>query len=110
MAHGTTDDVYANTGCRGGADGSVLNGMDYDSFTAIAQREANVDREAAERAIEATLLTRAERLTPAADRKLAAPLPPEVFGWLHTTTDPEHLDVDEFPPPGGRAGGNAGRA
>src|SRR2546423_12113163 len=70
--------------------------MDYDGFLSIVRRWTDADRDAAERAVRATLQTLAEPCSPAIARAVAAQLPPELLGWLHTTTDPERIDVDEF--------------
>lgn len=70
--------------------------MTYGELVAMVERRAHVDRREAERAIEATMRTLAERLSPDEARQLAAELPPELLGWLHTETPPARFDVDEF--------------
>jgi uncharacterized protein (DUF2267 family) len=70
--------------------------MTYAELVAMVERRAHVDRQKAERAVEATLRTLAERLSPDEARQLAAQLPPELLGWLHTETPPERFDVDQF--------------
>ena len=70
--------------------------MEYDELISIVRQWAVVDRATAEQAMCATLQTLAERLTPARARSVAVQLPPELFAWLYTTTDPEPLDVDAF--------------
>lgn len=70
--------------------------IDFDAFLSTVGRWAVLDRDGAERATSATLRTLAERLSPGEARDIAAQLPPQLLGWLHTTSDPEGMDVDEF--------------
>jgi uncharacterized protein (DUF2267 family) len=70
--------------------------MTYGELLAMVERRGHVDRRGAERAVEATMRTLAERLSPDEARQLAAQLPPELLGWLHTETPPARFDVDEF--------------
>jgi uncharacterized protein (DUF2267 family) len=70
--------------------------MDDDTFIDRVAREAAVDREAAQRAVRATLETLGERIDRNEARQLAAQLPPEIGPWLATTTPAEGFDVDEF--------------
>src|SRR4051812_14951543 len=70
--------------------------MDHDTFIDRVAREAAVDREAAERAVRATLETLGERIDRNEARQLAAQLPPEIGPWLATTTPAEGFDLDEF--------------
>jgi uncharacterized protein (DUF2267 family) len=70
--------------------------MDYDFFITLVEQHAGVGREKAERAVRATLETLAERVAAGEAQDIAEALPPEVSGWLETTTDAEGFDVDEF--------------
>jgi uncharacterized protein (DUF2267 family) len=70
--------------------------MDHASFIAIVEPATGKDREAAERAIRATLETLGERIDRDEARQLAAQLPPEVAPWIATTSEAEGFDVDEF--------------
>ncbi len=71
----------------------------YDEFVAQVQRRASIDsREQAERAIEATLETLAERLIGGEPKDLAAQLPPELAAYLRQpfAGAGEDLTLDEF--------------
>ncbi|GAA3823915.1 hypothetical protein GCM10022226_50620 [Sphaerisporangium flaviroseum] len=70
--------------------------MDYDRFLSIIQREAGVDRQAAEAAARATLRTLAERLSNGQTRDLAEQLPPEAARWLPVGHQREKFHADEF--------------
>jgi uncharacterized protein (DUF2267 family) len=70
--------------------------VDYESFVAGVEREAHTSREQAERAIQATLHTLAERLTGGETRRVAAELPPRVAEWLHDGKKAERFDLAEF--------------
>jgi uncharacterized protein (DUF2267 family) len=70
--------------------------MDYDAVIAIVQQASGLGREPAERALQATLETLAERIPDGEARQLAGRLPPEMAPWLATTTPAEGFDVDEF--------------
>jgi uncharacterized protein (DUF2267 family) len=59
-------------------------------------RDAQVDRDAAERATSAVLETLAERLSSGEARDLAEQLPETQAAYLHTTTGPEPFDYPEF--------------
>jgi uncharacterized protein (DUF2267 family) len=50
----------------------------------------------AERATQATLQTLAERLPRDEDRHILQQLPAELHPWIHTETEPEKFDLDEF--------------
>jgi uncharacterized protein (DUF2267 family) len=56
--------------------------MDDDDFITIVAEDLLVDRDDAERAIQATLEVLAERLSAGQARDLAAQLPPRVAAWL----------------------------
>lgn len=70
--------------------------MDAADFLTRLRRRGVTDPAAAARATEAVLVTLAERLHPGEARRLAAELPAEFLRWLHTETDAEPIDVDEF--------------
>jgi uncharacterized protein (DUF2267 family) len=70
--------------------------MDYRGFIQLTQREGVVDADLAERAARATLTTLAERLSRGQARDLLQQLPAEMKPWVHTESDAERFDVDEF--------------
>jgi uncharacterized protein (DUF2267 family) len=70
--------------------------MDHETFIDRVAREAAIDRDAAERAVRATLQTLGERIDRNEARQLAGELPPEIAPWLATTTPAERFDADEF--------------
>jgi uncharacterized protein (DUF2267 family) len=70
--------------------------MDRDHFVGLVAMTAGISREDAERAVEATLQTLAERITGGEARQLAERLAPELAPWLNTTEPAEPFDVDEF--------------
>ncbi len=73
--------------------------MKYDEFVAQVQKRASIDsREQAERAIQATLETLAERLVGGEPKDLAAQLPPELAIYLQQpfAGAGEDLQLDEF--------------
>lgn len=73
--------------------------MKYDEFVAQVQKRAEIDsREQAERAIEATLETLAERLVGGEPKDLAAQLPPELASYLQQpfAGAGEDLTLDDF--------------
>jgi uncharacterized protein (DUF2267 family) len=70
--------------------------MDYQQFVGIVQRELpRLSREQADRAVQATFQTLAERLSRGQARHLVAQLPGS-GPWLFTQTDAEPFDYDEF--------------
>jgi uncharacterized protein (DUF2267 family) len=70
--------------------------MDHDTFIDLVAAHAGIDREAADRAVRATLQTLAARISREEARHLAAQLPPEVAPWIATTTPAAGFDADEF--------------
>jgi uncharacterized protein (DUF2267 family) len=70
--------------------------VDPEGLFATVERQAGLDREGAERAVQATLETLSERLSRGESRKLADRLPLELSPWILTGEPPELLDVDEF--------------
>jgi uncharacterized protein (DUF2267 family) len=70
--------------------------MDHDQFVQLVARDAGIDRDAAERAIRATLTTLAERISRGEARDLAAQLPPALSPWLNADERSQRFDVDEF--------------
>jgi uncharacterized protein (DUF2267 family) len=69
---------------------------EYERFVTTVQQKASISREAAERAVQATLQTLAERLSQGQARDLAAQLPEPLAGWLFTDTDAAPFGVEEF--------------
>jgi uncharacterized protein (DUF2267 family) len=70
--------------------------MDRDAFVRHVAQAAGIDRDAAERAVQATLTTLAERISRGQARDLAAQLPPELSPWLNAPERSQPFDVDEF--------------
>jgi uncharacterized protein (DUF2267 family) len=70
--------------------------VDYDQFLTIVEQQADLGREAAERAAHAVLQTLAERIAQGEARDLAGELPPELAPWLFTDSDAEAFPADEF--------------
>jgi uncharacterized protein (DUF2267 family) len=70
--------------------------MGYDEILAIVEQHADIGRQRAERAAQATLQTLAERISQGEARDVAAELPPELAPWLGTDAGAEGFDVDEF--------------
>jgi uncharacterized protein (DUF2267 family) len=71
--------------------------MRYASFVTIVEQLTGLGRPAAERAIEATLRTLAERITTGEAADIAAFLPPEVRTFLTSAPEPaEPFDRGEF--------------
>ncbi|WP_051324666.1 DUF2267 domain-containing protein [Candidatus Solirubrobacter pratensis] len=68
----------------------------YERFVTAVQQKASINREAAERAAQATLQTLAERLSQGQARDLAAQLPEPLAGWLFTDTDAAPFGLEEF--------------
>lgn len=70
--------------------------VDYDSFVGVVERDAGVSREEAERAVQATLRTLAERLTGGEAEDVADQLPPELRQHLTDGSNAEPFDLSEF--------------
>jgi uncharacterized protein (DUF2267 family) len=70
--------------------------MDHDDFVQLVAQSAGIGRHDAERAVQATLSTLAERISAGEARDLAARLPPELAPWLGAPQRSERFDVDEF--------------
>jgi uncharacterized protein (DUF2267 family) len=70
--------------------------MDYESFIATVEQEAHATREEAERAIQATLHTLAERLSGGEARHVAAELPLPAAEWLRDGKSVEPFGLAEF--------------
>jgi uncharacterized protein (DUF2267 family) len=70
--------------------------VDHEAFIETVATGAQLDREAAQRATQATLQTLAERIAPGEARDVATRLPPELAPWVATTTPAERFDADEF--------------
>jgi uncharacterized protein (DUF2267 family) len=68
----------------------------YERFITTVQQKASINREAAERAAQATLQILAERLSQGEARDLAAQLPEPLAGWLFTDTDAAPFGLEEF--------------
>jgi uncharacterized protein (DUF2267 family) len=60
------------------------------------RRLAGLDREAAERALQAVLQTLAERLLRGEARRLLQELPAELKPWIYTEKEAEAFGIDEF--------------
>jgi uncharacterized protein (DUF2267 family) len=70
--------------------------MDYESFVGTVEQEAHATREEAERAIQATLHTLAERLSGGEARHVAAELPLPAAEWLRDGKSAEPFGLAEF--------------
>jgi len=71
--------------------------MDYEEIIEVIGRASGgLGHEAAERAAQATLQTLAERLPRGEAGHILRELPAEFMPWLHTETDAEAFDIDEF--------------
>lgn len=70
--------------------------MDYEGFLKIVEHAGRGGPGVAERAVQATLQTLAERLPKAEARNLAEELPPELGAWVHTGPRPERFGAEEF--------------
>jgi uncharacterized protein (DUF2267 family) len=70
--------------------------VDYEQFITIVEQQADLGREAAERATRAVLQTLAERIAQGEARDLADELPLELAPWLFTDGDAEAFHADEF--------------
>jgi uncharacterized protein (DUF2267 family) len=70
--------------------------MDHDDVIRLVAQSAGIEPDAAERAVEATLSTLAERISAGEARDLAALLPPELAPWLGATERAQRFDAAEF--------------
>ncbi|MEA2270518.1 MAG: hypothetical protein QOC64_3128 [Solirubrobacteraceae bacterium] len=71
--------------------------MRYATFIGIVEQAAGISRAEAERAVEATLRTLAERITGGEARDVALFLPPEVRPFLESAPEPaEGFGLEEF--------------
>jgi uncharacterized protein (DUF2267 family) len=71
--------------------------LDYETFLGIVEQEAGIPRDEAERAVQATLRTLAERITGGEVRELRALLGPQFRPWLPVTPEEaERFGLDEF--------------
>jgi uncharacterized protein (DUF2267 family) len=70
--------------------------MSYDDFLTIVEQAADIGRDEAERAVQATLQTLGERIAAGEARDLAAELPPEAAPYIGVPGDAQRFDVDEF--------------
>lgn len=69
----------------------------YERFLSTIEEQTGVDRDHAERAAMATLVTLAERIHRARAEELGEDLPERLRFWLQDATDtPEEFDVEEF--------------
>jgi len=70
--------------------------MDYERFVNLVTQGAGIDRASAERTVQATLETLAQRISAGEARDLASQLAPELAPWLNATQRSQRFDVDEF--------------
>jgi uncharacterized protein (DUF2267 family) len=70
--------------------------MDYEDFISAVEKLLGSDRDQAQRAVEATLRTLADRLSTEQARQLVDLLPPELGPAISHFGKPERLDVDAF--------------
>ena len=71
--------------------------MEYEEVVAVVrQASGGIGSEAADRALQATLQTLAERLPRGEARHIVQELPAELKPWIYTETDAEAFDIDEF--------------
>jgi uncharacterized protein (DUF2267 family) len=68
----------------------------YDAFVGLVQRSLKLSPEEAERAVQATLRTLAERISGGEARDLAVQLPPEAAALLADGSKAERFDLEEF--------------
>src|ERR1700728_1946565 len=72
-------------------------GMEYEEIVAVVrQASGGIGSEAADRALQATLQTLAERLPRGQARHIVPELPAELKPWIYTETDDEGVDIDEL--------------
>ena len=70
--------------------------MGYEQFLTLIEQNLGVRRERAERAIQATVQTLAERIASGEARDQAEEMSDQLAPWVATPTDAERFDVDEF--------------
>lgn len=71
--------------------------MDHEEIIDVTSRSSGgLVRDAAERAVQATLQTLAERRSRGEARHILQELPAELKPWIYTETDAEALGIDEF--------------
>ena len=71
--------------------------MEYEEIVAVVrQASGGIGSEAADRALQDTLQTLAERLPRAEARHIVQELPAELKPWIYTERDAEAFDIDEF--------------
>jgi uncharacterized protein (DUF2267 family) len=71
--------------------------MDYEEIIEVVRRASGgMGQGAAERAVQATLQTLAERLPRGEARHILQELPAELKPWIYTETDAEAFDMDAF--------------
>jgi uncharacterized protein (DUF2267 family) len=78
---------------RGGLFTTPVN---QDGFLTTVEQLADIGREPAIRATQATLQTLGERIAGGEARDLAEQLPPELAPWIASTGKPQRIDVDGF--------------
>jgi uncharacterized protein (DUF2267 family) len=74
----------------------IHGSITQEQFVTTVARTARIGLERAQRAVEATLQTLAERIDAGEARDLAGELPDEVAPWLATSTPAERFDIGEF--------------
>jgi uncharacterized protein (DUF2267 family) len=70
--------------------------MGYEQFLTLIEQNLGVGRERAERAIQATVQTLAERIASGEARDQAEEMSDQLAPWVATPTDAERFDVNEF--------------
>jgi len=70
--------------------------MEYEEIVAVVRQASGGIGSEADRVLQATLQTLAERLPRGEARHIVQELPAELKPWIHTETDAEAFDIDEF--------------
>lgn len=70
--------------------------MEFNEFVKTVQDQAQLDKEGARKAVQATLQTLGERMTPQESRDLATQLPPELKRWLQEQGTTQKYDLNAF--------------
>jgi uncharacterized protein (DUF2267 family) len=78
------------------ASASINAPENEDAFLTTVEQLADIGRERAMRATQATLATLSERITAGEARDIAEQLPPQLAPWIAGTGKPEPFHVDEF--------------